>query len=191
MLLMIASLCEEKNQQFFVELYTRYKPIMFKIASKYIDDYGSVEDIIHDAMIKLIEKENLLVTFDGCTLRTYVVYTIRNMSINFIRRQSRRKKRITDLGDNSYEIADVLDESPLPEEVVLMNERRTEFVKIWETLPEDVRELLAGKYILQMSNNELAKEFGCSPDSIRMKLTRARRKALETMREGGANFEPT
>ena len=191
MLLMIASLCEEKNQQFFVELYTRYKPIMFKIASKYIDDYGSVEDIIHDAMIKLIEKENLLVTFDGCTLRTYVVYTIRNMSINFIRRQSRRKKRITDLGDNSYEIADVLDESPLPEEVVLMNERRTEFVKIWETLPEDVRELLAGKYIPQMSNNELAKEFGCSPDSIRTKLTRARRKTLETMREGGANFEPT
>ena len=191
MLFMIGSLCDnEESRQFFVELYLRYKPIMFKTASKYVDDYGTVEDLIHDAMIKLIEKEELLTTFDGCTLRAYVVYTIRNMSISFMRKQSRNKQRLADLDDDSLEVAGLIDDAPLPEEVVLMKESKEEFVRVWETLPENVRELLAGKYIRQMDNKELAEEFGCSPDSIRMKLTRARRLAIEKIKEGGFDFEP-
>lgn len=191
MIFMITSVCDsEESRQFFVELYIRYKPIMFKIASKYISDYDNIEDIIHEAMIKLIEKEDLLTTFDGCTLRTYVVYTIRNMSISFLRQQTRDKGKLAQIDEDYFEAAGIFDNAPLPEEVVLMDERKAEFVKTWQTLPNDVRELLAGKYILQMDNKELAEEFGCSPDSIRMKLTRARRLALEKIKEGGFDFEP-
>ena len=112
------------------------------------------------------------------------------MSISFMRKQSRNKQRLADLDDDSLEVAGLIDDAPLPEEVVLMKESKEEFVRVWETLPENVRELLAGKYILQMDNKELAEEFGCSPDSIRMKLTRARRLAIEKIKEGGFDFEP-
>ena len=188
----VVSLCDdEESRQFFVDLYLRYRPIMFKIASRYVDSIEVAEDIIHDTMVKLIEKKDLLIAFDGCTLRTYVVYAIRNMSISFIRRRSREKERVTVLDDESYEISKLSDNAPSPEEVVLVNERKSEFIKVWKTLPEDVRELLAGKYILQMSNVELAEEFGCNPDSIRMKLTRARRMALEQFKEGVFELDPT
>lgn len=188
----VVSLCDdEESRQFFVDLYLRYRPIMFKIASRYVDSIEVAEDIIHDTMVKLIEKKDLLITFDGCTLRTYVVYAIRNMSISFIRRRSREKERVTVLDDESYEISKLSGNAPSPEEVVLVNERKSEFIKVWKTLPEDVRELLAGKYILQMSNVELAEEFGCNPDSIRMKLTRARRMALEQFKEGVFELDPT
>ena len=90
----------------------------------------------------------------------------------------------------SYEAACVTDNAPLPEEVVIMDEKKRDFLKVWDTLPDDTRELLADKYILRMSDAELAEEFGCSPDSIRMKLTRARRKALEMIKEGGFCFDP-
>lgn len=182
---------DEWSRQFFIELYTRYKPIMFKIAYKYVDDYGTAEDLIHDAMIQLIEKLDLLATFDGYTLRTYVVYTIRNMSISFLRQHSRDRQRLTSLDYDVYETTGLFDNSLSPEDMVLINEMRDEFAEVWNTLPEDVRELLAGKYILQMSNKELSEEFGCSPDSIRMKLTRARRLAIEKIKEGGFNFEPS
>lgn len=192
MLFSVVSLCDdEESRQFFVDLYLRYRPIMFKIASRYVDSIEVAEDIIHDTMVKLIEKKDLLIAFDGCTLRTYVVYAIRNMSISFIRRRSREKERVTVLDDESYEISKLSDNAPSPEEVVLVNERKSEFIKVWKTLPEDVRELLAGKYILQMSNVELAEEFGCNPDSIRMKLTRARRMALEQFKEGVFELDPT
>ena len=92
--------------------------------------------------------------------------------------------------DESYEAACVTDNAPLPEEVVIMDEKKRDFLKVWDTLPDDTRELLAGKYILRMSDAELAEEFGCSTDSIRMKLTRARRKALEMIKDGGFCFDP-
>lgn len=71
-----------------------------------------------------------------------------------------------------------------------MSERRAEFIEIWDSLPDDTKILLEGKYILGLSDEELATEFDCSPDSIRMKLTRARRLALEKIKEGGFDFEP-
>lgn len=191
-LMLITSACDsEESQRFFGELYNQYRPIMFSVASKYISDYDSIEDIIHEVMIKLIEKESLLTTFDGCTLRTYIVYTIRNKSISFLRSRTREKGKFMQLDEDLLETTNIVDNGPLPEDIVFMNEMKVEFVKMWDSLPSDVKELLAGKYILQMSNSELAKEFGCSPDSIRMKLTRARRLALKKIKDGGFNFEPT
>lgn len=65
-----------------------------------------------------------------------------------------------------------------------------EFGRAWMALPEETRSLLAGKYLLGLSDAELAEQYGCRPDSIRMKLTRARRQALKILREGGIGFEP-
>ena len=45
-----------------------------------------------------------------------------------------------------------------------------------------LREKTKGKYILAQSDKELAADFKCKPDSIRMKLTRARRKLLDIMK---------
>ncbi len=184
-LFFIMAMCDnEDSLQFFTELYMRYRSLLFRVASKYICDVCAVEDIIQDSFLKLIEKEELLRTFNGCTLRTYIVYTVRNTAISCVRKKARENLHQTSM-DESFETTCVADSAPLPEEVVILDEKKREFTEVWDTLPEDTRELLAGKYILRMSNEELAEEFGCSPDSIRMKLTRARRKALEILREGG------
>ena len=190
-MLVIMTMCEsDESRKFFMELYLRYKRTMINIAMKYVHDKSIAEDLVHDAIVKLIEKEALLVTFDGCTLTTYIVYTIRNVSISYLRWQQRDKQGAIDSNDEQ-EVFTIIDPSPLPEEVALMNERMDEFGKVWLTLPEDTRTLLAGKYILGMSDTELAEQYKCNPNSIRMKLTRARRQALKTFQEGGIIFEPT
>ena len=51
-----------------------------------------------------------------------------------------------------------------------------------EHMEPQERALLEGKYILAQSDKELAADFKCKPDSIRMKLTRARRKLLDIMK---------
>ena len=40
------------------------------------------------------------------------------------------------------------------------------------------RILLSGKYVFCHSDAELAQNLGCAPSSIRMKITRAKRKAM-------------
>lgn len=46
---------------------------------------------------------------------------------------------------------------------------------------ENTRWLLEARYILDYSDGELARELGVKPDSVRMALTRARRKARRLM----------
>ena len=186
----IMTMCDnEDSRQFFTDLYLLYRPLMIREGLKYIDDLSVVEDLIHDAFIKFIEKEALLRSFSRCTLRTYIVYTIRNTSISFLRKRAVESRRLVGI-DNQQETECTSDDALLPEEVIMMDEKKKEFIKVWDTLPEDTRELLAGKYILRMSDAELAEEFCCSPDSIRMKLTRARRRAREMMKKGELSYDP-
>ena len=54
---------------------------------------------------------------------------------------------------------------------------------------EEEKQLLYGKYLMDLSDAELAQMLGCKPSSVRMKLTRARRAFVEKLREGGKNHE--
>jgi len=52
-----------------------------------------------------------------------------------------------------------------------------------EKLSLEDRLLLRGKYIEGKSAQELAEMLGCKPDSIRMKMLRARRRAFHILQE--------
>ena len=58
-----------------------------------------------------------------------------------------------------------------------------------EKLSEDDQELLWGKYYFELSDAELADLFGCKPASIRMKLSRAKRRAMGVLKEGAFSYE--
>ena len=53
--------------------------------------------------------------------------------------------------------------------------------QVWPRLDENTRWLLEARYILDYSDGELARELGVKPDSVRMALTRPRRKARRLM----------
>ena len=61
----IMTMCDNyESRQFFTDLYLLYRPLMIREGLKYIDDLSVVEDLIHDAFIKFIEKEALLRSFE-------------------------------------------------------------------------------------------------------------------------------
>ena len=169
--------------KFMEELYMKYRRLMYATALKLVSGRETAEDVVHDAVVKLIEKEETLRTLNRCALTSYVVYTVRNTAINHLRRQDTRSRPSVPAGalPEDFESAD---EAPGPEELALLAERSERFAEIWGTLPDDTRTLLAGKYLLEKSDAELAETFGCSAASVRMKLTRARRRAMDALRKG-------
>ena len=50
-------------------------------------------------------------------------------------------------------------------------------------LPDDMRYLLSGYYLLGYKTSQLARELGCGESTVRMRLTRARRYAKEQMQQ--------
>ena len=161
------------GRDFTLRLYEEYQSLMYATAKKYLPA-AAAEDAVQDSVVKLMEKADLLQTLEERRLAGYVVSTVRNTAINLLKKQGSTEKHTSPEPDFS-EFPDR--EIPLDEMMILSEQSQT-LINVWPRLPEDARSLLEGKYILNCTDEELAALLRCKPDSVRMKLTRARRLAL-------------
>ena len=59
------------------------------------------------------------------------------------------------------------------------------FHTVWKQMPTDIRLLLERKYILGQADAEIAADLGIRPESVRMRLTRAKRIAAKELLKNG------
>ncbi len=168
------------EEEFVLWLYQEYHRLMFFTAQKYIADQLVQEEIVQECLRKLIEKTNLLRQFKQPVLAGYIVSTVRNTAINYLKIQQGENDRIVNLIELTTQEA--LGEPSIDDKLILQEEIEL-FKKIWPSLEKETRILLEGKYILGYDDNRLSQLLGCQTSSVRMKLTRARRKALALIRK--------
>lgn len=181
----------EDEQEFILSMYEQYKYIMFKTAGEYEPNPDAVNDLVHEALVKLIENVSTLMELERPKLVTYIVHTVRNTAIDRIRRVKVRNRYIDDqeLTENALASLQEQTERPLEDEVLRLsgiNELRS----VLKRLPDRTQLLLRGKYQLSLDDAELARLLECKPGSIRMMLTRARRQMLELLEKEGYNEIP-
>lgn len=165
------------DQEFIESIYQEYVRLLYQIARQYIFEADLVEDIVHDAFEKLIPKVSLLRSFDCCRLRAYLVSTVRNTAITKAKKLKEEHARQVS-GDFEDAIGQIPDAYISMEENLLSRERREAFLAAFKSLGQDEQFLLEAKYFLQRSDKEIAEELHVKPSSIRMMLTRVRRKML-------------
>lgn len=166
------------EREFVADMYDKHKNLMYATARKYISDNPTIEDIVQDSLLRLMRKAGTLQKLDGCILAGYVVSTVRNTAINYTKKQSVIKKHIEDCCefDESGKILEM-------DALLIISEQSQALAEIWPLLPESDQIILEGKYLLGYTDRELAGMLRCKSESIRMKLTRARRKALKMIVE--------
>lgn len=181
MLISLPPMDDLNDRQFISDLYERYRRIMYTKAIHHLEDPQDADDLIQDCLVQLIKNVSTLRTLDSCALISYVVTTVRNTAINFGKHLEVQSRHVylTDFEDE-----DPADSAILPEDLLLSNEFSDAFTKVFATLSEEDQLLLRGKYVLNLQDAELADIFDCAPNSIRMKLTRARRRAVKRLLEG-------
>lgn len=177
--IILSSVESPGDQDFLYQLYSKYQRLMFSTARRYLADPQEVEDVVQDALVKMIEIVSKLREMDRCTLPALVVIIVRNTSIDHAKHLNVKKKHAVPLSESS----DVASEAPSLDELAILRERSSALYNIWPRLSEDDQLLLYGKYVIGLSDQELARLIGCKPSSIRMKLTRARRKALNEVKK--------
>lgn len=177
----IGALEDQGDRAFMENLYRNFERLMFSTARKYVQALPDQKDIVQDAMEKLIKKITTIRPMNRCALSCYIVYTVRSTSIDFLRKQKKGVERNTsiDLSESS-ELEAI---TPTLDDLTILGERLALLQSQWPNLPEEDRILLEGKYVWGYTDQELAVKLKCQPSSIRMKLTRARRRAFEQMTE--------
>lgn len=188
MLIFTTMINDVDDRAFMQEVYQQNERLMYAIALKYASNTQDCEDIVHDTVEKLCKNIAKIKELPNSALRAYVVYAVRNTAINFRKHQSTINRYIQQLsGDDSNSEYD--QPESIIERIEDLQEKRTRLTKVWMQLTDAEQELLYRKYVLEQTTEELAGIFQCSRDSIRMRLSRARRKSLRLMKGEGTNDE--
>lgn len=188
MLIFTTMINDVDDRAFMQEVYQQNERLMYAIALKYASNTQDCEDIVHDTVEKLCKNIAKIKELPNSALRAYVVYAVRNTAINFRKHQSTINRHIQQLsGDDSSSEYD--QPESIIERIEDLQEKRTRLTKVWMQLTDAEQELLYRKYVLEQTTEELAGIFQCSRDSIRMRLSRARRKSLRLMKGEGTNDE--
>lgn len=188
MLIFTTMINDVDDRAFMQEVYQQNERLMYAIALKYASNTQDCEDIVHDTVEKLCKNIAKIKELPNSALRAYVVYAVRNTAINFRKHQSTINRHIQQLsGDDSNSEYD--QPESIIERIEDLQEKRTRLTKVWMQLTDAEQELLYRKYVLEQTTEELVGIFQCSRDSIRMRLSRARRKSLRLMKGEGTNDE--
>lgn len=175
---------DPNDRDFMLWVYGEFKNLMYSTAYKYTSKPDAADDIVQDALVNLIKKVDTLRPMKRHILAGYIVATIRNRAINELKSRAYQQENIMDYSESA-----ILEDFPL-DRLMILAEQRAQLGKIWTRLSDEDRFLLEGRYILGYTDQEMAESLRCKPDSIRMKLTRARRKALTfLLEEGGDCYE--
>ena len=174
--IIISALDDPKERDFMAQLYEENERLLFATALKYASSSHDAEEIVQDSLIRLMRKISTLQSLERYTLASYLVSTVRNTAINYMQKQSREHQRNAVYEEEGAEVAS----SPLSvDELMVIAENRQKLLAAWRELSQTDRTLLEGRYFLGLSDKELAEQLDCKSTSIRMKLTRARRRAME------------
>lgn len=158
----------EIEKSFFEQLYHSYIKLMYAQASHYIRNTDVAEDIVQESLVKLLQKYSVLSTLDEKALATYIVYTVRSTAINYLKHERLKQQWI------HYD--DLPITTPDAEEIFFGSLHTEELYTAWKQISFDEQMILALKYFLGFTIEELAKTYNCSLVNMRVRLFRARKK---------------
>ena len=175
----ISAIENDDDRSFIAQLYEQYYPIMKKKAYELTRDYSITDDLVNDAIIKLIKKIPTLRSLDCYKRTTYIVYTIRGVAINHNRQQAAKSKKVY-LG-MSDDLMDSIPDTITIDEICATKEDYRELGEAIGQLSERDRSLLYNKYNLELSDTEIAKIMDIPINNVRVYLMRARQRALKIL----------
>lgn len=174
----IGTIEDAEDQAFVCRLYETYKHLMFWATGNYLSNLEDRSDAMQDAVIALINNLETVKTLEGPYLRTYLVCTAESRAINLAKRRNLELRLFEDLDSVPAGTA-----ADITEDRLLQLSVKHTLSEIWPRLSEQERVLLESKYILGYQDSEIGELLGCKASSVRMYLTRARRKAMKLLSE--------
>lgn len=165
------------RSEFVSWVYCEYRDLIFWITGEYITDIYERNDLVQDCAVKIMQSAEQLLKMNRSEVRYYVTALARNTARNYLKHRRRGEKRITYIDDQTKEL--LPDCTYSIEDIVTENDDVRILYQAIEMLPEEDKMLLESKYILEESDEQIAAQLGCTKDSVRMKLTRARRRAAK------------
>lgn len=179
--MMVCAIDGPEDHDLIVEFYTQNKMLLYAEAWKYLSTKEDVEDIVCETFARLIAYMDKFRTLLPHERIQYAKAVVRNLSYIHLRRST----FFTMVPFEDVDVYLTVEENQLPESIAFKHLRLDAIRKIWAQIPVEDRLLLEQKYILDWSDKDLSARLGIQPQSVRMMLTRTRRKVAALMKAQG------
>lgn len=169
--LCIQSIASDDDRDFMERLYTKYDRLMYATVWKYTNLPQEADDIVSDSIVALMDRIDTLRGLEPPALTRYIVVTVRNTALNHLSRLRLMRERFPSAMDELLEQAAVQESF---EQSIALRDTLTTILRLMNELPEKEQIVLQLKYSSDLSNDEIARVAGLSPESVRKYLSRAR-----------------
>lgn len=164
------------------ELVDRYREIAFRTAYLMARNSADAEDATQDAFVKAYYALDRFRSAEP--FRPWILRIVSNEARNRRRSASRRER----LALRVVERRGPGDAAPSPDAAAIAQETRRMLLAALETLPERDREVIACRYLLELSEAETARTLGIRPGTVKSRLSRG---LARLRRELPAGFAPS
>ncbi len=159
-----------RESAYFTMLYRRYSTKVFSKCISLLRDEGQAQDATQDIFIKVYT--NLAKFSERSKFSTWLYSVTYNYCIDYIRRKKKLKNVFSDEMESAPDMVEEVDDSELLEIEV-------ERLKvILDRIPPGDKAVLLMKYQDDMSIRDIAEGLDKTESAIKMKLKRAKHKAL-------------
>ena len=183
--IVISAIKSVEDRDLMTEFYISYKALMFSEARKHLDIEEDIEDVVFEALARIIDKMDVFRELAPKQQIRYALTCVRN--ICYVSLQRRRV--IPTVSFDGIEI-DLFEDVSQRLEAVVEKKLINEYIRnIWYSLKVDSRMLMEQKYILEWSDEELSEILGIKPQSVRMRITRAKRDLMTQLQKSGFHLD--
>jgi|HigsolmetaGSP11D_1036233.scaffolds.fasta_scaffold04662_5 RNA polymerase sigma-70 factor (ECF subfamily) len=173
----LAATENEDDCEYISMLYRQYYPVMKKHAYIMTRDANAVEDLVQDTMMRLISKISLLRSLNDYKRASYIIYTLKHVCVDYIRKKTRRsQRRLTAVADHI--LTQIPDIRSATEEAFVKHEEIRNLNQVLFCLSERDRNLLYYRYILDLKDQEISKLLDIPAQHVRQYVARAKLRAL-------------
>ncbi len=181
MLAFYLAICSSDEQRRKIEfIYENYYKHMFRAVYLKIGNKDIAGDIVHDTMVKLINRHEIIPERKGVPLVTYVVTAAWNTAEDYDRRVKSRQKHMTEepaACDCNDDNCDTIDN------ILINQETYRKLVDCIRKLPITYKDVCYCKYVCDMSEQDIANKYDLTYSNVAKRISRGKRILRKRMAE--------
>lgn len=163
------------NDADFRRIYNATMQLLFKVSFRIVNDEEAAEDLVHDSLIKMHEKNMVFPSMDDA--KFWLIRVVKNASLNYAKRKTREKR--------AYEKALKEDNRKVDsgEIELLKAEACKKTQEALEALPVNLKMVLVLREYADLNYKEIGRVLGITEGNVKVRVFRAREQLAKLIGE--------
>lgn len=176
--LYLCDIASEEDQDKLTVLYNSYLSLMMHVAQKYVGKYQAEEDVVHNAILKIIANLEKIDLTEKLKTRNFVCLVTKHCAIDWLRKRQREACASLD------ELPPLLESDDCPPlDYVTTEDGYANLVGCVRRLNDTYREVCDLKFVGGYRDKEIAEILGIPENTVGVRIHRGRKQLIAMLKE--------